>query len=157
MSPSISGIFATYFCLLCCLSVLMTYTELLHFPITCYSSLTMLMVLTLNYVLIYIHVAIHAGFVFSVHLLNSKFLSLFFLFFSCLCLSWSTGDCGWGPRVISYGFCLSLVCAVGLPVLPVLSRAWPIFRQDLEPNIKHWRAPFSVNIYWTPFMCQAVL
>ena len=59
----------------------MTYTELLHFPITCYSSLTMLMVLTLNYVLIYIHVAIHAGFVFSVHLLNSKFLSLFFLFF----------------------------------------------------------------------------
>ena len=65
MSPSISGVFATYFWLLCCLSVLMTYTELLHFPITCYSSLTMLMVLTLNYVLIYIHVAIHAGFVFS--------------------------------------------------------------------------------------------
>ena len=81
MSPSISGVFATYFWLLCCLSVLMTYTELLHFPITCYSSLTMLMVLTLNYVLIYIHVAIHAGFVFSVHLLNSKFLSLSLFFF----------------------------------------------------------------------------
>ena len=137
MSPSISGVFATYFWLLCCLSVLMTYTELLHFPITCYSSLTMLMVLTLNYVLIYIHVAIHAGFVFSVHLLNSKFLSLslffFFLFMSFL----EHRGCSCGPRVISYGFCLSLVCAVGLPVLPVLSRAWPIFHQDLEPNIKH--------------------
>lgn len=88
MSPSISGIFATYFRLLCCLTVLMTYTELLHFPLTRYSSsfsyymlLTMLMVLTLNYVLIYIHVAIHAGFVFSVHLLNSKFLSLSFYLF----------------------------------------------------------------------------
>ena len=140
MSPSISGIFATYFWLLCCLSVLMTYTELLHFLITCYSSLTMLMVLTLNYVLIYIHVAIHAGFVFSVHLLNSKFLSLsffFFFFFCCVCLSWSTGDCSYGPRVISYGFSLNLGCTAELPVLPALSRAWPIFHQALEPNIKH--------------------
>ena len=88
MSPSISEIFAMYFWLLWFLLVLMTYTGLLHVPITCYSSLTMLMVLTLNYVLIYIHIAIHLDFFFfSGHLLNSKFLSLslslsLFFFFS---------------------------------------------------------------------------
>lgn len=43
------------------------------FPITCYSSLTPLMILTLNYILIDIHVATHAGFVFYLHLLNSPF------------------------------------------------------------------------------------